>query len=58
MVLLQLASTFVRRYRESKIDAQYERAYTGVESPLGKDFDGWENEGVSPVGPWKTPPEA
>ena len=34
--------------REQQIDAQYERAYRGVEDPLGKDFAQWENEGVWP----------
>jgi metal-responsive CopG/Arc/MetJ family transcriptional regulator len=47
-VLRQLASDFLRQRREQEIDAQYERAYAGVEDPLGKDFEGWENEGVWP----------
>lgn len=34
--------------REQEIDAQYDRAYAGVEDPLGKDFQGWENEGAWP----------
>jgi GNAT superfamily N-acetyltransferase len=37
-----------RHRREKEIDAQYERAYAGVEDPLGKDFEGWAEE---------TPPE-
>jgi metal-responsive CopG/Arc/MetJ family transcriptional regulator len=47
-VLRQLASDFVRQRREREIDAQYERAYAGVENPLGQDFEGWEQEGVWP----------
>lgn len=34
--------------RELAIDAQYERAYTGVSNPLGEEFEGWEGEGVIP----------
>jgi hypothetical protein len=45
-VLRQLTSKLLRQRREQEIDAQYERAYAGVEDPLGKDFEGWENEGV------------
>jgi len=47
-VLRQLASDFVRQRRKREIDAQYERAYSGVEDPLGKDFEGWAEEGVWP----------
>jgi len=47
-VLRQLTSNFLRQRREREIDAQYERAYAGVEDPLGKDFAGWEEEGVWP----------
>ena len=47
-VLRQLASDFLRQRRKQEIDAQYERAYARVEDPLGKDFEGWENEGVWP----------
>ncbi len=47
-VLRQLASDFLGRRREREIDAQYERAYKGVEAPLGKEFEGWEEEGVWP----------
>jgi metal-responsive CopG/Arc/MetJ family transcriptional regulator len=47
-VLRQLASDFLHRRREQEIDAQYERAYAGGEDPLGKDFTGWEDEGVWP----------
>jgi predicted transcriptional regulator len=43
-VLRQLASDFVRKRRECEIDAQYERAYKGVEAPLGEEFEKWENE--------------
>ena len=39
-VLRQLTSDFLRQRREQEIDAQYERAYAGVEDPLGKDFEG------------------
>jgi hypothetical protein len=45
-VLRELAGNFLRGRRERAIDAQYERAYAGVEDPLGKDFEGWEKEGV------------
>jgi metal-responsive CopG/Arc/MetJ family transcriptional regulator len=47
-VLRQLASDFVRQRREREIDAQYERAYKGVDSPLGEEFAGWEDEGIGP----------
>lgn len=47
-VLRELISDFLRRRRSRDIDAQYERAYAGVEDPLGKDFEGWEKEGVWP----------
>lgn len=47
-VLRQLASDFLRQRRQQEIDAQYERAYAGVTEPLGKDFEGWEDEGVWP----------
>jgi metal-responsive CopG/Arc/MetJ family transcriptional regulator len=47
-VLRQLTSDFLRERREQEIDAQYERAYAGVDDPLGKEFEGWANEGVWP----------
>jgi metal-responsive CopG/Arc/MetJ family transcriptional regulator len=47
-VLRELASDFLRQRREREIDAQYERAYAGVENPLGDEFEGWEDEGVWP----------
>lgn len=47
-VLRQLASNFLDQNRRREIDAQYDRAYAGVQSPLGKDFAGWEEEGVWP----------
>jgi metal-responsive CopG/Arc/MetJ family transcriptional regulator len=47
-VLRQLTSDFLRRRRRREIDAQYERAYAGVEDPLGKGFGGWEEEGTWP----------
>lgn len=47
-VLRELARDFLRRRREREIDAQYERAYTGVEDPLGEDFEGWETLPVLP----------
>jgi metal-responsive CopG/Arc/MetJ family transcriptional regulator len=47
-VLRQLASDFLRRHRQQEIDTRYERAYAGVEAPLGKDFEGWEDEGIWP----------
>ena len=47
-VLRQLTSDFLRQRRKREIDAQYERAYARVKNPLGKGFDGWEEEGVWP----------
>jgi metal-responsive CopG/Arc/MetJ family transcriptional regulator len=47
-LLRQLAGDFLRRRRKQEIDAQYERAYAGVRNPLGKGFEGWEEEGVWP----------
>jgi metal-responsive CopG/Arc/MetJ family transcriptional regulator len=47
-VLRQLASDFVGQRRDREIDAQYERAYKGVEAPLVEEFEGWEDEGVWP----------
>ncbi len=35
--------------RDREIDAQYERAYAGGPDPLGRDFTGWEEEGVWPL---------
>ena len=49
-VLRELASEFLRRRRSREIDAQYERAYAGVEDPLGEEFAGWDEEGVWPPG--------
>lgn len=47
-VLRQLASDLLRKRREQVIDQRYERAYAGVEDPLGEEFEGWEEEGVWP----------
>jgi predicted transcriptional regulator len=47
-VLREITSDFLQRRREQEIDAQYERAYAGVKDPLGKDFKGWDEEGVWP----------
>lgn len=47
-VLRQITGDFLRRRREQEIDAQYDRAYAGVKDPLGKGFEGWEEEGVWP----------
>jgi metal-responsive CopG/Arc/MetJ family transcriptional regulator len=47
-VLREITSDFLQRRREQEIDAQFERAYAGVKDPLGKDFEGWEEEGVWP----------
>jgi metal-responsive CopG/Arc/MetJ family transcriptional regulator len=47
-VLRQLTSDFLTRRRAREIDAQYERAYTGVAQPLGEGFEEWEDEGVWP----------
>lgn len=41
-------SDFLRQQRGQEIDAQYERAYAEVKEPLGREFDGWEDEGVWP----------
>jgi metal-responsive CopG/Arc/MetJ family transcriptional regulator len=54
-VLRQLASDFLRRRREQEIDARYERAYAGVENPLGRDFEGWEAEEAWPPEPRTQP---
>lgn len=43
-VLCQLAREFLLRKRENEIDAAYERAYRGIEDPLGEGFRGWELE--------------
>jgi hypothetical protein len=52
-VLRQLTSDYLRLRRSQAIDAQYERAYEGVEEPLGSDFAGWEEEGESnPSSTW------
>jgi metal-responsive CopG/Arc/MetJ family transcriptional regulator len=47
-VLRQIARDFVHRRRAQEVDAQYERAYARVQAPLGKDFEGWEEEGAWP----------
>lgn len=47
-MLRELTTDFLRQRRGKEIDAQYERAYANVDKPLGKDFEGWENEGVWP----------
>lgn len=47
-LLRQLTRDFLRQCRERETDAQYERAYAGVEEPLGQEFEGWEDEGVWP----------
>ena len=47
-VLRELISDFLRQRRSREIDAQYERAYAGVDDPLGQEFQGWEKEGVWP----------
>jgi predicted transcriptional regulator len=54
-VLRQLTSDYLREHREQEIDAQYERAYAGVEDPLGKDFAVWEEERRSPPRPTAHP---
>lgn len=43
-VLRELIGDFLSRQREKEIDAQYERAYARVTSPLGDEFAGWEEE--------------
>ena len=47
-VLRQIARDFIRKRQSQEIDAQFERGYSGVRDPLGKDFEGWEEEGVWP----------
>jgi metal-responsive CopG/Arc/MetJ family transcriptional regulator len=47
-VLRQLISDFLRQRRQQETDAQYERAYAGVEDPLGEEYEGWEGEGAWP----------
>jgi len=47
-VLREITSDFLQRRRKQEIDAQYERAYAGVKDPLGKDFEGWDEEGIWP----------
>jgi metal-responsive CopG/Arc/MetJ family transcriptional regulator len=48
-VLRQLARDFLRERRAMEIDVQHERGYARVENPLGKDFEGWEDEGAWPA---------
>ena len=45
-VLRQIAKDFLRQRRAQEVDAQYERAYAGVQGQLGNDFEGWEEESV------------
>jgi metal-responsive CopG/Arc/MetJ family transcriptional regulator len=47
-VLRRIVSEYLRRKAESAIDACYRRGYAGG-SPLGREFDGWEEEGVWPT---------
>lgn len=47
-MLRELTGDFLGLRHEQGIDAQYERAYAYVDQPLGKDFEGWENEGGLP----------
>jgi predicted transcriptional regulator len=42
-VLRQLVGDFLRQRRERELDTQYERAYKQGDSPLGEEFEGWEN---------------
>ena len=44
-VLRQLVSDFLRQRQEGEIDALYQRAYKGIDAPLGEEFEGWEDEG-------------
>jgi metal-responsive CopG/Arc/MetJ family transcriptional regulator len=47
-VLRRIVSDYLRRKRESAIDARYRKGYadgTGLEP----EFDGWEEEGVWPT---------
>ena len=47
-VLRRAAAEYLRRSRAARISAAYAAGYGG-ESGLGKDFEGWENEGVWPA---------
>src|SRR5262249_32795253 len=48
-VLRPITSDVLRQRPEQEIDAEYVRAFTGVEEdPLGRDFEGGEEEGVWP----------
>jgi metal-responsive CopG/Arc/MetJ family transcriptional regulator len=49
-VLRQLIGDFLRQRRREETDARYERAYAGVEDPLGEEYEGWEEEGAWPPG--------
>ena len=39
-IMKRFVSDLMRKRREQAVDAQYDRAYAGVEDPLGKDFEG------------------
>ncbi len=47
-VLRQITAEFLRQRRAHQLDEQYERAYAGVENPLGDELEGWKDEGVWP----------
>ena len=45
-IVKRFVSDLMRKRRKHAVDAQYERAYAGVQDPLGEDFEGWDEEGV------------
>jgi len=46
-VLRRAAEQFLHRVEQKSIDAQYRRAYEGVDV-LGEEFSGWEQQGTWP----------
>jgi len=48
-VLRRAAKAYLRRARARRVAEQYHRAYAGGKS-LGREFEGWEVEGVWPEG--------
>jgi metal-responsive CopG/Arc/MetJ family transcriptional regulator len=48
-VLRRAADQYLRRRRQRAIAEQYRNAYGAGSDGLGKDFEGWENEGAWPV---------
>ena len=46
-VLRRAAAEYLKRRRHLDIAEKYKRAY-GAKTPLGREFEGWENEGTWP----------